>query len=194
MAAGAGAFQSRARGGRRAGHGHPRHLHHHLPRGGLFGQGERDHRGLSDGKAVQAGADALRRHPHGAKGLRGQRLSCGPGGRGIFYNTPQNAQRGRVRRIYARNAGLPLQPYHHRPAGRLRPGPHHRRLPPCGAVRRGPADRGQTAPEGHHPRHHVFRRHPRAGGAQRADPRAGRLEKAGGDLRLRYLPSGEGHP
>ena len=128
------------------------------------------------------------------KGLRGQRLSCGPGGRGIFYNTPQNAQRGRVRRIYARNAGLPLQPYHHRPAGRLRPGPHHRRLPPCGAVRRGPADRGQTAPEGHHPRHHVFRRHPRAGGAQRADPRAGRLEKAGGDLRLRYLPSGEGHP
>lgn len=43
-------------------------------------------------------------------------------------------------------------------------------------------------------RHHVFRRHPRAGGAQRADPRAGRLEKAGGDLRLRYLPSGEGHP
>ena len=35
----------------------------------------------------------------------------------------------------------------HRPAGRLRPRPHHRRLPARGALRRGPADRAEEAGE-----------------------------------------------
>ena len=51
----------------------------------------------------------------------------------------------------AYTAGHPRRPqlaHHHRPAGRLRPRPHHRRLPPGRAVRRGPAHRRQAGRTG----------------------------------------------
>ena len=38
---------------------------------------------------------------------------------------------------------MPPQPHHHRPARRLRPRPHHRRLPPRGALRRRSPHRGE---------------------------------------------------
>ena len=152
-----------------------RHLHHHLPRGrAIWTRTKETIVGFQTDKAVQAfaacptAASAWRKRPARTTAMKWTRRSWN------FLQHHRKTHNAGVFDAYTPgNAGLPLQPYHHRPAGRLRPGPHHRRLPPCGAVRRGPADRGQAAPEGHHPRHHVFRRHPRAGGAQRADPRAG---------------------
>ena len=58
-----------------------------------------------------------------------------------LHRVPQDPQRRRLRRLPAGRPGGPQEPPRHRPAGRLRPGPHHRRLPSGRAVRRRPADR-----------------------------------------------------
>ena len=65
--------------------------------------------------------------------------------------------------------------HHHRPARCLWPRPHHRRLPPRGAVRHRPAARGQAG-RARAARRHVAdrRRDPRARGTGRADAGARR--------------------
>ena len=46
------------------------------------------------------------------------------------HQVPQDAQRGRVRRLHRRHPALPQLAHPHRAARRLRPRPDHRRLPP----------------------------------------------------------------
>ncbi len=89
----------------------------------------------------------------------------------------------------------PLLAHHHRPAGRLRPRPDHRRLPPRRAVRRGRADRGQ-APRAARDGHGAVGRghHPRPRGERRADPGAPGAQADGGLLRLRHLQAGHDRP
>ena len=112
---------------------------------GLFGQGEGDHRGLSDGQAVQACAAC----PTAASAWRIK--ACEDNGYQVdpeiveFFTKHRKTHNAGVFDAYTPEmracrsshiiTGLP-DAY-----GR---GPHHRRLPPCGAVRRGPPDRGQT--------------------------------------------------
>ena len=62
-----------------------------------------------------------------------------------FHRVPQDAQRRRVRRLHAGDPQVPQLRRHHRPARRLRPRPHHRRLPTPGTVRPRLPDRGQAA-------------------------------------------------
>ena len=99
---------------------------------------------------------------------------------------------GRLRRLHRRHPALPQLPHPDRAARRLRPRPHHRRLPPGGALRRRPAHRAQAAGEGRARRRHVDRRrdHPRPRGAGRADPCAQGAAADGDGLRLRHLRPG----
>ena len=60
---------------------------------------------------------------------------------------------------------MPQVRHHYRAARRLRPRPHHRRLPPRRALRRGPSDRGQAG------RARTARRHV---ADRRSDPQAAR--------------------
>ena len=76
------------------------------------------------------------------------RLRARPARRRDVHQVPQDAQRGRVRRLHRRHPALPQLARPHRPARRLRPRPDHRRLPPRGALRRRPADRAEEAGEG----------------------------------------------
>ena len=72
------------------------------------------------------------------------RLRARPAGQGDLHQLPQDPQRRRLRRLHRRDPRRPPVAHHHRPAGRLRPRPDHRRLPPGRAVRRRPPDRGQA--------------------------------------------------
>ena len=65
-----------------------------------------------------------------------------------LHHVPQDPQRRGLRRVPGRRARGPALAHHHRAARRVRPRPDHRRLPAGGAVRRGPADRGQAGREG----------------------------------------------
>ena len=143
QAVGRGHGPLRAGGGRRrrAGHGHQGRLDDHVARGGLHRQAPREDRGPSDRAPPQARADAQRRHPHGGSGVPRQRLRGRPRGRRLLHQLPQDPQRRRVRRLHRRDARLPPLAHHHGPARRLRPRPHHRRLPPRRALRRRPPDR-----------------------------------------------------
>ena len=92
-----------------------------------------------------------------------------------LHQVPQDAQRRRVRRLHAGHQEGPVVGHRHRPAGCLRPRPHHRRLPPGGALRRGLPDRRQGAREAGAGRPSFDRgSHPPARGAGRADPLAAR--------------------
>ena len=97
----------------------------------------------ADRRALQAGDHARRRLAHGRGQPEGLRLRGRPQ---WSRSSPSTA------RPTTRACSTPTPPemraarshaHHHRPAGRLRPRPHHRRLPPGGALRRGPADRGK---------------------------------------------------
>ena len=82
--------------------------------------------------------------------------------------------------------------HRHRPARRLRPRPHHRRLPPGRALRRGFLIAAQEAREARARRRDALDRgrDPRPRGTGRADPRARGAEGDGGELRLRHLRAG----
>ena len=76
-------------------------------------------------------------------------------------------------------------------ARRLRPRPHHRRLPARRALRRRAADRAEAAGEARTRRRDVDGRdHPRPRGALRADPGAQGAAADGRELRLRHLGAG----
>ncbi len=68
-----------------------------------------------------------------------------------LHQVPQDPQRRRLRRLHQADQGSSPQQDPHRPAGCLRPRPHHRRLPSCGPVRREHADQVQAARQGLHP-------------------------------------------
>ena len=115
--------------------------------------------------------------------------------RGDLHQVPQDAQRRRVRCLHARDQEGPSFARRHRPAGCLRPRPHHRRLPPRGALRRGLSRRRQGAREARARRPSLDRgHHPPARGAVRADPVAEGAEGDGVALRLRHLRPGAQRP
>ena len=128
-------------------------------------------------------------------GLQGLRVRARPVGQGDLHQVPQDPQRRRLRRLHPEHPGGPVQPHRHRPARRLRPRPDHRRLPARGPVRRRPADRGEAGRAGVAGRPAVAGRdHPRPRGAQRADPRAARADRARRRARLRPAPPGHQRP
>ena len=116
------------------------------------------------------------------------RLRAGSARRRDVHQVPQDAQRGRVRRLHRRRPALPQLAHPHRPARRLRPRPDHRRLPPRRALRRRPADRAQAGGEGGARRamstDEIIRDREEL---SRADPRAQGTAEDGGELRLRHL-------
>ena len=65
---------------------------------------------------------------------------------GVWYHKTHND--GVFSAWYQRRARARTSACSHRPAGRLRPRPHHRRLPPRRAVRRGPPDRREAEGQG----------------------------------------------
>ena len=82
--------------------------------------------------------------------------------------------------------------HHHRPARRLRPRPHHRRLPPCRPLRRRPPHRGKEGSGGR--RHRAAMNEADASATARSSAEQIRaLEElkpmARQDLRLRHLPA-----
>ena len=102
-----------------------------------------------------------------AASLEVLRLQAGRDGRRDLHQVPQDPQRRRIRCLHARDPQGALVGHRHRPAGRLRPRPHHRRLSPRRALRRGFPDRGQEAREARAGRPPFDRgRHPPARGAR----------------------------
>ena len=114
------------------------------PQGRLHRPRQRSHRRPADRPAVQAGDIPVWRPAHGRGRPEGRRFrSRSAGARGL-HEVPQDAQRRRLRRLYARNHEMPQVGHHYRAARRLWPRPHHRRLPARRTLRRRPADRGQA--------------------------------------------------
>ena len=112
-----------------------------------------------------------------------------------LHQVPQDAQRRRVRRLHAGHQDGAVVGHRDRPAGRLRPRPHHRRLPPGRALRRRLPHRRQGAREAGARRPPFDRgHHPPARGAGRADPVAQGAEGDGVALRLRHLRAGAATP
>ena len=164
-------------------------VHHHGARARLHRQGLRGHRRPADRRAAQARDHAERRVAHGRQRARDLRLRGGPRPREDLHRVPQDPQRRRLRRLPAERPGRPLEPHHHRPARRVRPRPHHRRLPPRRPLRRRRPDPRQEA-GAHRARHAALGRgrHPRPRGERRAGAGAGRAQADGRVLRLRHLP------
>ena len=178
-----------------AGKGHPRRLagavRHPGARAGLHRQGERADRRAADRGAAQAGDHAVRRLARGGEQPRILRLQArSPAGRDL-HQVPQDPQRRRVRRLYAGHPQGAVVAHRHRPARCLRARPHHRRLSPGGAVRRGFPGRRQGA-RAARARSPPFDRgrDPPARGARRADPLAQGTEGDGEELRPRHFGAG----
>ena len=133
-----GAAEGRA--GRRCGDA----VHGPRPCAGLDRPRQRGHRRPADRSSVPACDLSRRRAAHGGSWAQGRGLRSRSGRPSGLHPLPQDPQRRRVRRLYARDHALPPLRHHHRPAGRLWPRPHHRRLPARRAVRRRPADRRQA--------------------------------------------------
>ena len=113
----------------------------------------------------------------------------------IFPTLRKTHNDGCVRRLHARGAEVPQVRHHHRPARRLWPRPHHRRLPPRRALRRRPAARRQGG-AGQELRTGLSGRvdPAPARGDGRADPRAEGTGRHGQVLRLRRVTPGGRYP
>ena len=70
--------------------------------------------GLQTDAAVQACHISLRRTAHGRGGPEGSRVRSRPAGPRSFHQVSQDAQRRRVRRLHARDHGVPQVGHHHR--------------------------------------------------------------------------------
>ena len=120
-------------------------------------------------------------------GLKAAGFEADPQVHEAFTKYRKIAQRRRVRRLYAGNHEMPQGRHHHRPARRLWPRPHHRRLSSRRALRRRSPARGQARRARADRRHVADRRdHPPARGTRRADARAQRPRRDGEALRLRH--------
>ena len=112
-------------------------------RAGLHRPRQRGDRRPADRQAVPAGDHAHRRLRHGRDRAEGRRPSS-PTPR-CARPSPSTARRTTTASstLHAGDPRVPALRHHHRPAGRLRARPHHRRLPARRALRRRPPDRGQ---------------------------------------------------
>ena len=159
---------------------------------------DKDHEiivGLQTEAPLKRADHAERRVAHGARRAEGLRLYAGSATGGGVHQVSEDAQRGRVRRVHRRHPRVPQLACAYGLAGCLRPRPHHRRLPPRGALRCGPADRAQEAGEAGARSRAVHRGdHPRSRGTVGADPGAAGIEGDGRELRVRYLGPGDGPP
>ena len=117
----------------------------HVARARLHRPPQRADRRPADGRAPQARDHAQRRLPDGREGAGDLRVRARPDRRRDLHQVPQDPQRRRLRRLPAGRARSALGAPHHRPAGRLRARPDHRRLPPRRPVRRRRADRRPSA-------------------------------------------------
>ena len=179
--------------------GHPRRLadsvRHSRARARLHRQGARDHRRAADRRAAEARDHAVRRLARGRGEPRVLRLQAGRASRRNLHQVPQDAQRRRIRRLHAGHQECAVVGHRDRPAGCVRPRPHHRRLSPGGALRRRLPHRRQGAREAGAGRPPFDRgRDPPARGAVRADPVAQGAEGDGVALRLRHLRAGHQRP
>ena len=151
----------------------------------------RTDRRAPDRRAPETGDHALRRLAHGQERSRGLWFRGPAVVREGVPEPAQDPQRRRLRRLYARGAEVPQVGRHHRPAGRLRPRPHHRRLSPRRALRRRPADRGQEGARRQPRTRHARRGDPASPrGDRRADPGAEGTGRHGQVLRLRPVAAG----
>ena len=162
------------------------------PRARLHRQGLRDHRRPADRCAAQARDHALGGWRVVEVSLKSYDFEPDPKVAEIFTQVPQDPQRRRLRRLHARHQEVPQLPHHHRASGQLRPRPHHRRLPPRGALRRGLPHQGTGARQGR-ARRPTFDRggDSTARGARRADSRAQRAQADGQELWVRHRRTGD---
>ncbi len=106
--------------------GHPYPVADRRVRARLHRRGAGADRRPADRRPAQACHHAGRRLADGRGRPRGVRVRGRPGGQGDLHPAAQDPQRRRLRRVHPRDPRLPLRGHHHRPARRLRPGPHHR--------------------------------------------------------------------
>ena len=92
--------------------------------------------GLQTGLPAASRHDAQRRLAHGGDRHQGGGQGGRPRGQEDLHPLPQDPQRRGLRHLHPAHPRGALEPHHHRSARRLRPRPHHRRLPPRGALRR----------------------------------------------------------
>ena len=146
----------------------------HAP--GYIDKDERDHRRPADRCAAQARDHAVRRLARGRERASRPTATSPTRALGEIFTKYRKTHNDGVFDAYTPDIRKARVVAHrHRPARCLRPRPHHRRLSPGGAVRRGFPDRRQEAREGRARRPPFDRgRDPPARGACRADPLAAR--------------------
>ena len=120
---------------------------HHRPRPRLHRPRERNHRRPPDRGAAEARHHAERRLPHGRR-ARSRPTATSPI-RTWSRHSPSTARPTTMpcSTPTPRTSAMPQLAHPHRAARRLRPRPHHRRLPPRRALRRRAAHRAQAAGE-----------------------------------------------
>ena len=119
----------------------------HRARARLHRPGPRADRRPADRRAAAAGDHAQRRAADGrGRPRRPTATSSTRACSEIFTQYRKTHNDGVFDAYTAADAAPPAGRHHHRPARRLRPRPHHRRLPPGRALRRRPADRGEARP------------------------------------------------
>ena len=162
---------------------------------GLHLCGRHPDRRSADGRAAQARDHAERRLAHGRGRPRDLRLRGRPDPQGGLHLPAQDPQPGRLRRLPAGRPRRAQLAHHHRPSRRLRPRPHHRRLPPRRPLRRRRAHPGEEARQAP-ARHRAVRRRdpPPARRARRAAARPRRAEGDGRKLRRRHLRPRDDRP
>ena len=117
------------------------------PRARLHRSRERNHRRAADRCSAQARDHAERRFPPRAQCAQDLRLRARSACRRGVHQVSEDPQRCGVRRLHGGYPEVPQLARSHGPAGRLRPWPHHRRLPAGRPLRSEPAHRAQAGGE-----------------------------------------------
>ncbi len=157
--------------------------HRRLPRR-VHQRGRRRDRRPPDRRAAQARDDARGWLAHGRDRDPRGRQGAEPRRQGHLHEVPQDPQRRCLRHLHAPHPRRALVAHHHGPARRLRPRPHHRRLPPRRALRRRLPHRREDQGQGRGRRPAVLRAlGPLPRGARRADQGVAEARAARRDLR-----------